>query len=321
MLTVLMATRNRAEVLRQVLDAYVNLRPPLSGWKLVVVDNGSTDETANVVANFENRLPLHFLSEKKLGKNFALNTGLAHVEGDITVLTDDDVFPDPSWLMQMESAASRHPEFSIFGGLVIPRWESALPAWIEWVDQGAVFTLSDPSLREGPIEPHHVFGPNMAIRTAIFHAGAKFDTTIGPAGSSYAMGSETEFVLRLSKQGRKAWYVPGAVVEHFIRSEQLNTKWVLQRAVRFGRGQYRLFGPEASERATQLFGAPRYLFRKLLKQGALIAFGAGRFQSEALFRARWRFNFFRGQIMEARKMMQERAPHAGSSGEVARRHS
>ena len=75
MLTVLFATRNRAELLRDVLEAYCHLQSPAGGWKLVVVDNGSTDQTPQVVSSFADRLPLHLVIEPRLGKNVALNSG------------------------------------------------------------------------------------------------------------------------------------------------------------------------------------------------------------------------------------------------------
>ena len=221
MLTVLLATRNRAKLLGDVLESYGHLQVPSSGWKLVVVDNGSTDDTAKVVASFAGRLPLHLVSEPKLGKNFALNTGLALLEGDLTVFTDDDAFPAPDWLMQLRVAADSHPEYSMFGGAIVPRWEGPPPDWTQWVELGPVYTLTDPSLKEGPIEAALLFGPNMAIRSEVFQLGTRLDPSIGPRGSNYPMGSETELVLRLSRHGHKAWHVHGARVEHFIRQGQL----------------------------------------------------------------------------------------------------
>jgi glycosyltransferase involved in cell wall biosynthesis len=307
MLTVLLATRNRAPILREVLECYCRLEPPDSGWKLVLIDNGSTDETPDVITGFMKRLPLHSVREPKSGKNTALNTGLSLLEGDLAVFTDDDAFPFQNWLVELRKAADKEREYAIFGGAVIPRWESAPPLWVTWLNQSAVFTISDPHLVEGPLELHSVFGPNMAIRREVFEAGTRFDTSIGPSGSSYAMGSETELVLRLGRQGHKAWYVQRSCVEHFIRKEQLKKLWVLERAKRFGRGQYRLYGPDESDDTESLMGAPRYLFRKLLKQGLLIFVNGLLLRSEPLFRARWRFNFFRGQIAEARILAEQRS--------------
>jgi L-malate glycosyltransferase len=313
MLTVLLATRNRAQILSDVLEAYCHLQSPASGWKLVIADNGSTDQTAQVIASFANRLPLHFVCEPKLGKNLALNVGLGLVEGDLIVFTDDDAFPGPDWLVQLRRAADNQPSYSIFGGVVVPRWEIPPPRWIGWVDQGAAYTITDPSLTEGPIDAHHVFGPNMAIRTSVFSPETRFDPSIGPRGPSYPMGSETELVLRLHRQGHKAWHVQGAAVEHFIREEQLNEDWLLQRAIRFGRGQYRLLPLKEFQNLRLWMGVPSYLYRKLFKQAALIAVAKMSFRPEALFRARWRFNFFRGQVIESRKMSRERRALAKSN--------
>jgi glycosyltransferase involved in cell wall biosynthesis len=309
-LTVLLATKNRAPILREVLASYCALRPPDSGWELVVVDNGSTDNTPEVLAAFSQRLPLHSVREPKAGKNSALNTGLKLVAGDLVVLTDDDAFPAPDWLVQLRAAANQQPGYSMFGGAVIPRWEVPPPEWVHWIAMGPVFTLTDPSLPEGPMEPCDIFGPNMAVRNSVFQAGARFDTAIGPSGSSYAMGSETELVLRLGRQGHKACYVKSAVVEHYVRKEQFETRWVLNRGIRFGRGQYRLFGRDQNAGAIAWRGVPLHLYRRAAKQAALVVFSRTFGREESEFRARWRWSVFRGQIAEARVLaLESRAKH------------
>jgi glycosyltransferase involved in cell wall biosynthesis len=302
MLTVLLATKNRAAILRQVLESYCRLIPPDGGWNLIIADNGSTDGTPQMIREFVGRLPLQYVIEPTTGKNAALNRGLEYLRGDLVVLTDDDAFPAQDWLVQLRKTADCQKDYSIFGGKVVPRWETPPPRWVAWLNQSAVFTISDQELIEGPLELHSVFGPNMVVRKGVFDSGVRFDVTIGPSGTNYAMGSETELVLRLGRQGHKAWYIPSAVVEHFIRAEQLRKSWVFGRALRYGRGQYRLYGPVQAEDTRLLLGVPRYLYRKILKQTVLVLSNAILFRRESLFRARWRFNFFRGQIAEARSM-------------------
>ena len=306
MLTVLMATRNRAQILRQVLETYCSLQQPSSGWKLVVVDNGSADETPQIIAAFKNRLPLSTVSEPKLGKNQALNTGLRFVEGDLAVFTDDDAFPHADWLVELRNAADTHLDHSIFGGAVVPRWELPPPSWIRWVELGPAYALTDPSCKEGPIEPSMIFGPNMAVRTSVFQSEGHLDTSIGPCGSDYAMGSETEFTLRLSRQGHQAWHVHRAVVAHLIRAVQMKKAWVLQRAVRFGRGFYRVHYAEVIPAWKLWMGIPRHLFRDIPKEGLVIGAACLFFKQEAVFRSCWRFNFLRGQAIEARLLARRR---------------
>src|ERR1700722_13369062 len=299
MITGLLSTKNRAEILREVLEAYGRLRVPVSGWKLVVIDNGSTDQTQEVLASFANSLPLESIYEPRPGKNLALNKGLGYVEGDLVVLTDDDAFPDADWLICLRKAADERPTFAMFGGVVLPRGAVSPPPWVRWARLGPTYTVSDLSLSEGPIEPHHIFGPNMAVRASVFTEGIRFDSTIGPRDSNYAMGSETELVLRLQERGHKAWFVQGAVVEHYIRKEQLEKSWVLRRAVRFGRGQYRLYGLEQNSTGRSRSGVLLQLLCRALKP-ALFAGASFVFRKEgACFQARWRLNFICGQIQEA----------------------
>jgi L-malate glycosyltransferase len=303
MLTVIFATRNGMRTLPTVLDAYLRLQVPEGGWKLIVVDNASTDRSRDVITSFHDRLPLTCLSEEKPGKNAALNAALARVEGDLVVLTDDDAIPLPDWLVSMRRAADAHPTYSIFGGVVLPRWEITPPDWVlKWVPQEPVFALTPPSLREGPLEHHLVFGPNMGVRTQVFSDGFRFDPTIGPQGANYAMGSEAEFVRRLARHGYVAWHVHNAQVEHFIRDFQMTSSWILRRGIRAGRGEYRMGRIERMERGTDLptwLGVPRYLFREMLWHTALLSRGLLTFRGETVFRARWALNVLRGQTVEA----------------------
>jgi len=304
MLTVLLSTRDRAAILQKTLESFCCLQRPSSGWKLVVVDNGSTDGTSAVLASFANRLPLHMVSDPAAGKNAALNAGLAFVEGDLTVLTDDDIFPRADWLIELRNAADTQPGYSMFGGSIVPRWEIPPPAWIEWVEKGPMYGLTDSSMKEGEIRPLLVFGGNMAVRSALFQSGIRFDTSVGPRSSSYRMGSETELTLRLNRQGHKAWYVPGAVVEHFIRDYQMREPWVLQRAIRYGRGCFRLWHAETWEPVTT-FGIPRYylrqmnLVRQILQEELKVLTARLGSDHRQFFSARWQRNFLWGVVTEA----------------------
>src|SRR6202047_4457195 len=130
MVTVLLATYNGAGTLPKALNAYCQLQAPRAGWKLVIVDNGSTDGSKDLVCSFMDRLPLTYTFESSRGKNAALNTGLAKVEGDLVAFTDDDTLPRPDWLIEMRRAADAHSSFSMFGGSVVPHWEVPPEAWI-----------------------------------------------------------------------------------------------------------------------------------------------------------------------------------------------
>lgn len=300
MITVLFATLNGARLLPGVFEAYARLRVPSGGWQLIVADNGSTDQTREVVRSFATRLPLRYVFEAQPGKNAALNAALPLTEGELLVLTDDDVFPHADWLERLSAAATAHPAFGVFGGRILPRWEVPPQQWLlDCVHAAPTFALTEPSLPDGPTGPQNIFGPNMALRSSLLGDGVRFDTSIGPRGRSYAMGSETELVRRLLRAGQLAWHVRDAVVEHFIRKSQMERSWVLERAVRFGRGQYRLALAEDAAPPKTWWSVPRYLFRLLANRfgATLLATLSG--DARRLFTARWNFNVVRGAIIEA----------------------
>ncbi len=312
MLTVLFATRNGSRTLPTVLETFARLQAPCSGWKLVVVDNGSTDRTREIVSSFRASLPLTYVFEERPGKNAALNAGLQHLEGDLAVFTDDDVFPHPDWLIRLRAAADAHLAYSMFGGVVLPRWQVTPPHWVKWVKTSIVFAITDSQMVEGPTDPQLLFGPNMAIRAEVFKGGIRFNTSIGPRGNNYPMGSETELVLRLGRQGHKAWHVRVAVVEHFIREDQLNKSWVLGRAARFGRGGVRISQTAGAVAVPCWFDMPVRLLFKLFKKSVKTAIAWISFNEQAVFTARWEFNYILGQIIETRIIRRERYARSNS---------
>ncbi len=302
MITVMLATHNGARTLPALLEAYRCLDPVEGGWKLVVVDNASTDDTPAILSRYATMLPLTCLAEPQAGKNHALNRGMTEVEGDLVVLTDDDALPRQDWLVALRSAVDAQPRFDVFGGAIVPRWEREPESWLlEWVPQGITYALTDSAMRDGPIAASMVWGPNMAVRARLFADGWRFDTSIGPRHSaSYAMGSESELVSRLERNGHRCWFVSNAVVAHVIRGFQMEESWVMRRAIRFGRGTFR-FRPESEAQDRRLlFGVPRWVFRNLGETVLAIARHALRRDQRGVFLGKWALYRDLGYLAEAR---------------------
>lgn len=311
MLTVLMTTYKGAKTLRDVLEAFCQLEEPPGGWKMVIVDNGSTDRTQEIIRSYCQRLPITILYEPRRGQNVARNSGLKSVDGDLIVLTDDDVLPQPDWLVQMRAAADLNPSFSIFGGAVLPKWEIPPNEWIlnlKWLYLGVTFGIVNTEFEEGPIEPDYVVSPNMAIRADIFKAGHGFDVTIGPDGSkNYPMGSEGEFTKRMARAGYKSWHCKSAVVHHIIRSYQMEKGWALGKAIRFGRGWYRIWAKH-SLNSPAFQRIPRYLIRQAIIQTQIsiqtirVASAEWSGHADRIFREHWWLNYYVGKAIESRSM-------------------
>src|SRR5436853_5326645 len=145
----------------------------------------------------------------------------------------------------------------------------------------------------------------MAIRTAIFEAGYRFNAGIGPHSRTYAMGSETELTLRLDQAGFKSWFCKNSIVEHIIRKFQLNEEWIVARARRYGRGQYRLRIQHENVNRKKYQGVPRYLLWEVAKKGRDLGRAKFRANAAELFEKRWVFNYLLGQAIEARVIHKE----------------
>ena len=231
-ISVLIATRNRAEVLRETLDAFCNLEDPGVPWELIVVDNGSTDHTRDVAESFGQRLPLRYLYEGRPGKVHALNSGVPQARYDLILMTDDDITPCEEWLCAYAEAAPLHPECSFFGGdiyadassVVLPRWAlqpDGKP--LDWVAWNVKIDPASPDLWS-------FAGGNVAYRSVLFSKYGLFPTYLGHVDGKVAGGEEPWFQSRLRAGGEQPWYVPDAWVRHRLRQDEFTIRHWLRRA-------------------------------------------------------------------------------------------
>lgn len=236
-ISVLIATRSRAELLRDTLESLCGLDTRGLSWELLVVDNGSIDATPAVLDAYRERLPLVTLHQPEPGKNRSLNAMLDRLRGRLTVLTDDDVILPADWLRAWKAAAERWPGDAVFGGRIVPKFPAGTPDWItgpRFPARSQCFAAFEPRQGEGPYDGT-AFGPNLAVRTTLF-AEHRFAENLGPAGGTYAMGGETEYLWRLRDAGYRIIYVPSACVEHVIEPERLTQAALFKRARNAGRG-------------------------------------------------------------------------------------
>ena len=282
-----------------MLEAFCRLEIPEGGWEIIAVDNASTDHTADIIKCYVDKLPIIYLYERRPGKNNALNLGLPLAKGELIVFTDDDIIPLQDWLIILNRCASDHPDYTIFGGVIRPNWPREPEDWIlNHVPLGVTFALTEENRTDGEIPPNLVWGPNMAIRKAVFDLGYSFNCNIGPNGKNYVMGSETEFTLRLGEAGYKSWFCKSAVVQHIIRDYQLDPKWIVKRAYRFGRGAYRRDASNFVSNSSRIFKVPRWIFRKLFGYYALYVLTLVTRDRLQMLNSLWEINYMHGYIFE-----------------------
>jgi hypothetical protein len=115
-ISVIIITRSRSRQLKRCLESLAHLaRKP---EELIVVDNGSTDDTRELVHSYKPSFPVKYVYESQIGIGTARNRGVKESTGDICAFTDDDAVVDPHWLTAIESAFLRDPTIGIVGGLI-----------------------------------------------------------------------------------------------------------------------------------------------------------------------------------------------------------
>ncbi|MEZ4331494.1 MAG: glycosyltransferase family 2 protein [Myxococcota bacterium] len=300
--SVLIATRDRSESLARTLASLAEQKLPRDAWELIIVDNGSRDATAQVLADWKGALPLRVLTEPRPGKSRALNAALPAARGALVAFTDDDVLVSPGWLADLLEASRRWPEASIFGGPIEPVFPDPTPAWIRSPD----FVLASEAFGRWPAAAEGLgerlpYGANMALRDRLV-ARHRFDESIGPDGAaSYAQGSEYELLRRLRDAGERAAHVPSAGVRHVILPHQIERAWLLARAERVGRGSARIKRKRVPRSA---LGWPPLLLRLLAATWR--ARHARRLADPARFELERRAHHWRGYVAESRRLRRER---------------
>jgi glycosyltransferase involved in cell wall biosynthesis len=306
-LSVLLSTRDRASLLASTLEHLCRQEGlPAGRWEVVVVDNGSSDDTPAVLERFASRLPLVTLRQPQGGKSHALNRALEVARGAFLVFTDDDVEPQPVWLAELLAASQRWPDQPVFGGRIIPRYPPETPDWLrdlvrERADYAsAAYALYSLPQEEGPTE-HMPYGPNYAVRAQAME-GLRFCEDIGPVGKNYPMGEDTDMLIRLTRRGVKPIYVPTAMLYHVVRPDQVQASWLLGRAYRLGRGTLRM---RVSTLGEPLPAAWKVWLRLPL---AWALYGRERFKGPGpRLLAGASIHFLRGYLLEHRLLRAERA--------------
>jgi GT2 family glycosyltransferase len=298
--SVIVATYNRADDLRETLRSLAGLSP--SGeWEVIVVDNNSRDHTKAVVTEAATGFPvgLHYIFEKEQGRCAAMNAGIRAARGEIIVTTDDDVRVEPDWL---DAARRALDELSCdyVGGKVLPIWGSPRPDWLpnrggrHW----AVIALLD--YGPNPIEfgRRVPIGVNMAFRRDAFARAGLWDNRVGRKAGTLLGQEVREWGLRAKAAGLRGFYAPEMVVNHIIPADRLKKRYFrrwfywhgISRAMLYEQARVDMESPEESvldfSRVPHIAGVPRYMYRSCLRmikdmlKAALRGDGVATFENE-----------------------------------------
>jgi glycosyltransferase involved in cell wall biosynthesis len=229
-ISLVICTRNRARQLKDCLQYVARLKPSRS-WELVVVDNGSSDETDAILAEYTSNVPFStkLLQESVPGLSRARNTGCKAAHGEIIAFIDDDCYVAPDYIDKVWEAFS-DAKVGFAGGRV----DLFDPA-----DYPITITTSD---RRELMKPRNfipagmLHGANMMFRRTALEGFGGFDPDMG-AGARFFSCEDTDAQARASFAGWWGLYTPAAVVAHHHRRTAKDVP-ALRRGYALGRGAY-----------------------------------------------------------------------------------
>jgi glycosyltransferase involved in cell wall biosynthesis len=300
MISVIIATHNRAALLASTLEALAGQEPVGRPFEIVVVDNASTDETPAVVREAASRTagPVVYLREDRAGKSHAMNTAVAHARGDLLVMTDDDVVPCPGWLAAYAAAFDETgADYAV--GRILPLWEATPPGWLSPKLYG-VLAIPDGGTRRLRIGSDHndqimPLGANMAVRRHVVDRIGGWNPTLGKLQGTLRTGEDHEFALRMADAGFTGVYEPAAYVHHRVPADRLRLAYFHRWFYDNGIVQCSL-DREYPRTSRYLMNIPRYLWRQVLMDAALMARGIVTLDAGRVVAGEMRLAWFAGYI-------------------------
>ena len=112
--SIIIPTYNGADKLNKCLEHISKLKRTKNGFEVIVIDNGSTDNTKEVAQKYDF---VRYFYDKNPGLHTGRHLGAKEAKGEIVCYLDDDSFVDPNWLVEIEKTFS-NPSVKIVGGSV-----------------------------------------------------------------------------------------------------------------------------------------------------------------------------------------------------------
>lgn len=217
--SVVIPTYNRAEILKLTLEALFNQSVKKVDYEVIVVNDGSTDNTVDVVRSFQKKNKnLIYLRQTNQGQGVARNKGIRRASGKVIVLIGDDIIPTHDFLYEHQKYHYMHPEENA-AVLGFTAWHPELRVnnFMKWMVNGSsVFGLfgghqfAYEKLAGKKLADYHFFyTSNISMKKSLMRK-YPFDPTFAGYG-----WEDIELGYRLEKEaGLKLYYNSWAVGYH-----------------------------------------------------------------------------------------------------------
>ena len=235
--SIIIPTLNRAFQLKTTLQSAIDLKYDPRKYEIIIVDNGSRDETKELCASIIEDNPtinIKYFFDPIPGLLTGRHKGAQEAKGETLCFLDDDVILSPKWLIAVSETMENNTDIQLMTGPCLPRFESEQPKFLEhfWnvSPHGGRYcgwlSLLDFGSEKVEIDPIFVWGLNFIIRKKTFEDLRGFHPdTMPPKFQKYQGDGETGLSLKAKEKGFKALYVPEAIVYHQVPSARLTLSY------------------------------------------------------------------------------------------------
>jgi glycosyltransferase involved in cell wall biosynthesis len=231
--SIIICTRNRAESLRQTLESVGHAAVP-NGWnvELLVIDNGSTDRTRDVVERaLIPLMSIRCVSEPKAGLSHARNRGIREALGEVLLWLDDDIRVPAKWLELMCRPILDNTADAGAGGVTFP--ESVRIHLAQLPDARLAGWFASTHSLDRSV-PGRMVGANMVFHRRVLSKVPGFETELGAGPNALGFGEETLFSWQLTEAGFRIAPLFDVEVEHHFDLSRMTKDGLLASARRLG---------------------------------------------------------------------------------------
>jgi O-antigen biosynthesis protein len=231
--SVVVPCHNGMNTVGECLSSLADQTYPKELYQVILVDNGSTDGTCELVRASFPWVTLIHSAEK--GSGYARNAGVREALGELILSTDSDCVVDKAWMMNLVCAFEvAPPDVAAIGGKILPYSTKTVverhqPAW-----------PAQPDITCTPLNRHFAATPNAAYRAAIVRQIGGFDGAMG--------FDDTDLGMRLVKAGYRVEYTDHALVRH---RNPAGIAELYRHRVRYGKFNFML-----TQKHPDIFGDP-----------------------------------------------------------------
>ena len=202
-------------------------------WELLIIDNASTDQTAETARIIWEELKqevgiLRILHESRPGQQYARLRGVKESQYDLIIFCDDDNWLDPEYLNLAWEIMRGNETIGAAGGFNQPATDAGqYPDWFDTYSDK--YALSIPGIATGDVSSRgFVLGAGMVSRKELFLAmyQDKYPSLLkGRKGESLSTGDDFEYCKRLLLRDYRLFYSEQMKLTHFIPRERLTVAY------------------------------------------------------------------------------------------------